>query len=1145
MGVTVVTGHRLEDLFGALLEQLERSPAGPMATETILVPGQGIARWLELRIADQLGIAAGLEMPFLGAYLHRLSASTIATAAQEGGDGARAPNSDLFAREVLVLRLWRLISERLHSQDAKIAFGAATDYCQRDDDGRKRLQLCTRLAACFDDYQLYRDDLLTDFQKGDDHKALSPHAPWQARIWRALLEDAGLALPRGRSNKSAAVEATPFLFAEMADEPAECDPSSDTAHRLVALRARLTDPAWCNANLPPRLSVFGTTTMPPAFLDVLHHIARHIQVDLYVPQPTPHFIGDLRERKNRTGDNALLARFGTESREFQSLLVDLEDRAASGPSVERMDLDELEESAPPSSLLGCLQHDIVHAFDRGERGADRHQLAIDDASLRVHDCHSAQRELEVVRDQIFAALEDDSSLQARDFLVLVPDIDRYAPYAQAVFGPVQYNLPFHVADRHPARELPICRSVLSVLELAGTRLTLADVLHLLENTAVQRKFGLFPTDVPVLRHLCQQAGIRWGLDGESRHEQFDLPAFDDNAWRQGIDRLLLGTLTGPVDDLVLGKLPVGDTTESRAELLAKFVTFSRTLFAQIAVLRHPHSFEDWADRVDAVADALYTATDGDQEEALRQLQRATINLRSNARTAEHTQSVSLAVLRDWLHDALAQGAPSRGFLGGSITIAAMLPMRAVPVRCLFVCGLNDESFPRRDKPAPFDLMVAKPRPGDRNRRIDDRQLFLDLLLAARDRLHLSFVGHSAKDNAEGAPSVVLAELFDHVDRTCQISNQDGTGQLQPHKMLVVQHPLQPWSERYRDGADPRLFTYARESSLAKSGPSVRSEHEPWCPEDLDIGICNDHEDEPNKLALDDLLMFWWHPCRAFLRETLRVRVRSDDEQDEADEPFSLDALTRYQLQDEAVRSAQRGDDDPNDPLQWTRAKGVLPVGSHGDATYQALRAETHQLLLEARRFATTTTRRIDLMFGKTRITGSIDGFSDRDLAYMRVSKLKPKDRMKAWILHLVVTMQRLQDGDDQQPAWPRATRVLASNGTWIYGEIPEPVAREQLELLLSLYDAGQRRPLPFFERCSHAVAERLNKNNDEAKALRQGTKDYLVKDPSDAWKYDAGDASIALCMRDRDPFEKGVDSEFFRLAKAVWLAPLSYLQEQV
>jgi exodeoxyribonuclease V gamma subunit len=202
------------------------------------------------------------------------------------------------------------------------------------------------------------------------------------------------------------------------------------------------------------------------------------------------------------------------------------------------------------------------------------------------------------------------------------------------------------------------------------------------------------------------------------------------------------------------------------------------------------------------------------------------------------------------------------------------------------------------------------------------------------------------------------------------------------------------------------------------------------------------------------------------------------------------------------------------------------------------------LLQQALRYPTTTSRRIDLTIGNARVTGTIDGFSDHDLAYMRVSKIKPKDRLRAWILHLVVTAQRFQDGLDHKPAWPLTTRVLAIDGTWIYSGVPESTAREQLELLLSLYHSGKRRPLPFFDQSSYATCDSLTKSTDELKALQQGAKKYAINDSADAWKYDESDASIALCMRNRDPFEDGVDSEFLRLAKKVWLAPIEYLQEQ-
>ncbi|MFN3240208.1 MAG: exodeoxyribonuclease V subunit gamma [Planctomycetota bacterium] len=1129
MGVTVITGHRLEALFDALCEQLASSPADPMATETILVPGQGIARWLELRLAERLGIAAGVETPFLGAWLHQLTEPS-------------GPDGDPFAREVLVWRLWRLLGERSKATADKDRFGAASDYIENDHDGRKRLQLCTRLSACFDDYQLYRDDLLDAFARGDDHKALSEHAPWQARLWRALLADAGLELPDQKKDRSRrGDDATPLLFAELAEPPPP--PSCEQAHRIASLRARLDDQAWCRQHLPPRLWVFGTTTMPPAFLDVLHRIGHRIDVHLFVPQPTPHFVGDLRERSKRSGDNALLARFGAESRDFQGMLVDLEERSDHDVPVEQHPLDTfVDDDRVPDTLLACLQQDLVQAFDRGERDAAPFVLRADDDSLRIHDCHSPQRELEVVRDQICAAFDADPTLQPRDVMVLVPDVDRYAPYAHAVFGPLQHRLPFHLADRHPARELPICRALLQVLELARTRLTLAEVLHLLETPAIQRRFGLFPSDVPVVRHLCREAGIRWGLDGDSRREHFELPAFDDNAWRPGLERLLLGTLTGPLDELVCGRAPVGDTTEARAELLARFVAFTRVLFAQVAALRQPHALQDWADRVDQAVAELFEAGDPDEEEAVRHLRRATVALRGQARTAAHVERLQPAVMHAWLEGALAHGAShsrlpgqsDRGFLGGAITFAAMLPMRAVPVRALFVCGLDDESFPRRDNPSPFDLIAARARPGDRSRRLDDRQLFLDLMLAARDRLHLTFVGHSAKDNAEGAPSVVLSELLEHVERTCTTE-----GRRSATELLVVGHPLQPWSPRYRGGGDARLFTYARQPAIGDddAGPA------PWCPPDE--AVLEVPEDAREHVALDDLLQFWWHPCRFFLQRGLRVRVRQDEEQEDAAEPFEIDGLTRYHLQDEAVRRAQRGDDEHGDPLAWTRQHGVLPVGAQGDVAFHALRADTQRLLHEARQYAHTVARRVDVQLGRAdapgaRLTGQMHGFGPDGRTYMRVSKLKAKDRMRAWIEHLVLCLQAAQQ-PDAEPAWPNRTRVLSGDAEHEFLPVPGDQAVTLLARLVQLFRTGLTRPLPFFERSSFVVGSGGKK--DPESLLRRARREYELGDRSEPFRYDLGDEAVALCMRDRDPIDAGVDGEFYRLASELWQPALSFLKE--
>ena len=563
------------------------------------------------------------------------------------------------------------------------------------------------------------------------------------------------------------------------------------------------------------------------------------------------------------------------------------------------------------------------------------------------------------------------------------------------------------------------------------------------------------------------------------------------------------------------------------------MSFLEALFAQVEALREPAPLATWADRLDALLAALFSADDAEHEEARQKLQRATVALRAQAETARHTEPVPLAVVRDWLDQALAAGVSAKGFLGGAVTIAAMLPMRAVPVRQLFVCGLDDESFPRRDVAPPFDLISGKPQPGDRSRRLDDRQLFLDLLLSARDRLHLCFVGRSAKDNAEAAPSVVLAELFEHVDRTCATS--DGR---RPRDLVTVRHPLQPWSERYRPGGDPRLFSYARQPAPAVA---ERTDDQPWTRPGEDVLPAVAAPD--NKLELDELEAFWWNPCRRFLQHGLRVRVRKEDEQEQDDEPFGLDALARYRLQDDAVARALRGEPEPDDALAWTRASGVLPVGAQGDVAFGALQDDTEELLGEARRFAGGRTRRVDLLLDGRRLVGEIDGFTGDALVYLRVSRLKPKDRMRAWLRHLIVAVQRAQAADGDEP-WPATTRVLATDGAYRYQEVPADDARRYLERLLALRDVGMRRPLPFFEWSSAAVGEALHKGKDDASALRDGRKKFAVTDKDRPYLYDGNDEAIALCMRGRDPFEGGEQGEFFQLASELWPAPFSYLREE-
>jgi exodeoxyribonuclease V gamma subunit len=1097
-GLFVYTSNRLEELAEALATVLDREPLPPLATETVLVPSQGLARWLRQQLARRFDVAAGLALPFPGAWLRQLD---------------RTAAADPFDDEVLRLRVWRLLG----APAARTRFAAAAEYCADDPDQQKRWQLANRLARTLDDYQLYRPELLERWAAGDDVNALGPDAAWQAALWRELRHDAGIAPaapaspPRGRRSRPA--PAGPLLFPELAAPP----PPADTSLRVRRLRQLFADRARTLAVVPHRVSVFGAGTLPPAVLDLLGALAAHVEVHLFVPAPTALYTGDARERD--ADGNSLFLRLCTEAREFADLVADLCERLGARARA-TFDLAAMARRAPVAAaapLLPRLQQDLAELRARRPGGdGDDAPLPLDpdDRSLRVHVCHSPQRELEVVRDQLLAAFRDDPTLEPHDVLVLVPDIAAYAPFAHAVFGPVREHLPFHVADKSPAADLPLCAALLAVLQLAQQRLEVHDVLHLLEQPAVQQRFSIFAADLPVLRARCEQAGIRWGLDGTARERQFGVPAFDDNAWRPGLHRLLLGVATGAVDELVDGVLPAAGATASGEPLLARFVCFAETLFAQLAGLLQPQPPAQWADRLDGVLAALFAPTSAEDRQALELVRSTLARLRAHAAAAKCTEPMHRGVLASWLEDALGNAPGARGFLAGAVTVAALLPMRAVPVRRLFVCGLDDASFPRRDRPVPFDLIAAHRRPGDRSVRLDDRQMFVDVLLAARETLHLSYVGRSQKDNSVCAPSPVLDELLAHVDRACVLP--DG----RPARAhVVVEHPLQPWSPRYRDGSDPRLFTFARADLEPDAAGLVES---PWCAGALVVPA----ELRANELSLAQLEEFWNHPSRFFLKRVANVSLRRPDDPDDPTEPFVLDSLRRWQLQNELVQRSLRGLAPRADPFAHARATGTLPVGARGVLAYADAQAETDGFLARLRAHGPMAPRAIDVEVAGVRVCGEVDVAANH-VVFHRVSGDGAKHRLRAWIRHVFASAMRHRDA---RP-WPEATVWVSRKRDIRFAELGGDEALHHAATLVEGYRQGLASPLPMLTTasCAYGRALRDGKNPDACRRIAATA--YAGRDVD--WPDgDEGDPDVALCWRGRDPL---ADPGFPAWAERLWL----------
>ncbi len=1004
MALTVLTSNRVEILQARLAEHLAAAPLGdPFARETVVVPTYAMGRWLNLRIAQQLGIAANID------YLQPAE-WVWGVAAQLGGSSGR---QDAFAVEALA---WRVFAE-LPRQRKRRAFAPLAAYLDDDYDGIKRWQLAQRIAALFDRYQIYRPQWIENWSQGGDDQ-------WQAQLWRALLD------------------------------------GGESRHRVAVVRDAIAalDGGRAAAGLPARISLFAPSSLAPLAIEFVHALARATDVRLYLHSPTDQYWADLvseRQQARRRLENpsqtayfetrnGLLTSWGRQGQAMQDLVLDL------GPVT----ACEIDASLPPASetMLAALQASLFRL--------DEASLArpVDD-SLSVHVCHSPLRECQVLHDQLAELLDRHPDLDCEDILVMVPEISRYAPYIEAVFqadgdGQRPY-LPWNLSDVSIAGGHPQIGAFLQLLDLPRSRFTRSEILALLDCDELRKRFDIGASMLDTMRRLLEQARVNWGIDSAQR-EALGLPAFEQNTWRQGWDRMLAGfAMTGGAHWQGIAPLAALDGDEAVA--LARLHRLFDRLVAWRDELGRAVDAGEWQRRLHRLLDEFFASPPASEDS--RNPLRDALDALADAGDGE----LSPALLRYWMTQRLANTPRPGRLYSGGITFCGLQPLRNIPFPVICLLGLDDGVFPRTDRAIEFDLMRREWRPGDPRRGDEDRYLMLETLLCARRYLYFSYCGRSLKDDSERQPSVLLRELLDYVERNFEPS--DGAGSAS--RSITHEHPMQPFAvgnftppARAYDG-----YWHATASRLAAVSDAP--------PDDAWPGQALEPLAAADELDVDALCRFFTHPVRSFFQQRLGLRL-PEEPTAEDEECFALTALQKWDLAGRVSRQWIAGGELGPDAY---RAEGLLPHGRAADWAWNGILDEFGELLdrLETYRNLAVEPRSVDIDLGNgNRLRGEIAGCIAGHglLRYSPSRQLRGRALISLWLEHLALcAADLLAPGESSrlllaQQAGPRFEPIDAGD------------ARTRLGDYAALMFEGLASPLPLFAETSLAWA--LGKDRADA-----------------------------------------------------------------
>jgi exodeoxyribonuclease V gamma subunit len=1073
-GLILHTSNQL-DLLARRLSEVVSTPLGsPFTPEIVVVQSLASRRWLSLEIAQRQGICANYAFPFLGVFI----AETVRQASP-----AEA-SADQMSPELLTWKIFSLLPLCL----ARKEFRPVAKYLG-DGDSLKRFHLASRLANLFDQYRVYRPEMVAGWAAPNENR--NGDEAWQAALWQQLGEAPGF----------------------------------DQA--LNRLRVRGFENALA---LPERISIFAPTSLPPAYVELLFQLGRVRELHLFLLRPSREYRGNDPTAKQRArlglsasdpdAGNPLVTSWGKEDANLTDLLLETQERI--GVAVE--DGSEDFKDFSPVTLLGTIKSDILNARNRGAP-SDNLQEAVPpaavetkDRSLALHSCHSPMREVEVLYDQLLDCFETMPELRPRDIIVMTPEIEQYAPFIRGVFGYPENELmriPYSLADRHPRSEsLPI-DTFLTLLDLPGSRFNATQIFALLGSRALRRRFGFNDEDLSLIRDWIADTAIRWGIDGDAR-ERMDLPGLDANTWRHGLNRLLLGYATeGTGNNLFEGILTHDEVEGDGAEVLGRFISAAEALFRLTETFERPRPLAGWIEPLQAVIEQFLDPVGEDELREVRFLRMTIDQLRALDLASDAGSNVDFRVVRHHLDEQLAAMEQRGHFFMGGVTFCALKPVRSIPARVVCLLGINDQVFPRRPQPTQFDLMARSTRPGDPSARQDDRYSFLETLLSAGEKLLISYVGRSTIHNNEIPPSVVVRELCDYLDRAFVFPEKKSA-----REFVVTEHPLQAFSPRYFSGsaADKDFFSYSEANAEASRSILARraTEMPPFITDPLPP-----MEESNGSLELRALIDFWKSPSRYFVRRRLGLSLWENEDCLSDIEPFDVDHLERYRIKEELLANElETGEVLSREVFQ---ARGILPAGTMGELHLRSMSLEVQSLLEIVRRHIAAGKKdepvEVDLQLKTFRLGGKIHSLYGGQCVYFRTAKLKAADYLRAWIEHLALCA--LTEGGKPE------TVLIGRDAVVTFRRVPSP--RAVLQTLCELFSDGLTRPLRFFpESClAFAETERSGKGDPFKKASDKWLGPYPKKNEKRRGEKD--EVFIARCF-DGDSLEE----HFAELARRIF-----------
>ena len=960
----------------------------------IVTQTEGMNNWLKLQIADTIGIAANCNFLKPNDLINQIYYLLGGTAVQS------------LSAENLNWLLFKLLAEK----DFIKRFPSIAAYYTNEtpDKEVKRMALAEKVSDLFDQYQIYRPDMINGWN--DDLPTASSDQEWQKFLWRS------------------AKELTPAF------------PDKTTQEKEI--KAGLSDLKFKQRlqQKMPTIYLFGISIITEYHLNIFYHLAEHIDIDFLLLNPAPPVywfddksekqlsflkkIGKIEQSESVIG-NPLLTGWGKITQDTFSLLFKNENLLNTYE-----DLDSIE------PMQDTMLHKIQYSIYENEPVNKENCFTPDeikDGSITINACYSRAREVETLYNYLVHLIDKKGEqLSPREIVVMVSDIDLYASYIKAIFNNAPYKFKYTIADENYASSDSISNALHALLSITADNFTAEEVVRLLDSSFIRNRFQI--TDLALVRNIVHEANIRFGMEGDKEDDSVFI------SWRYGLQRIMYGIcISGSEEFFPQGKeqesfYPVDMVEGSAAHEVIHFVHFAERLMESLKERNTPKTIEGWVKYITNVLDGFVCKTEENTEEDYLQLIKQLEKY--NLITDLFTDEISYEVFMHSFLDTLTNATTKNSFAVGGITFCSLIPMRSIPFKVVALLGLNFDKFPRKENSIGFDLMENQKRKGDRSLKENDKHLFLETLLSARDYLYISYIGQSVKDNSNIPASTLVDELVDYII-TCSQTPKT------VREQLVVKQPLHGFSEQY-ELDNSKMYTY-----LKAAKPLVDIFKKENGEEEKERTVFNFSE-----VNLDQLISFLKKPFKGYYNKVLGIYYNDEDTVLRETELFELGHLEKWALKNPLLNIAD------NEGVKTLKNKliktGGLPLKNMAEIEIRKVEEEVSSVRNLFQKLIGKDEEKqiaVEIESGEYILKGNVKGIYGDKLVVVSWSKKETKYLLDAYIRYISL----IAAGNEITLHFISAIKNEVFDGCVITQE----EAIKQVQELLLIYVKGHEKIITF------------------------------------------------------------------------------------